>query len=64
MKKRLIALLVPLALVLPAVFTSTGVLPATDGVFLSEPIADILASVTTTTIFFFRFKKLMGIEKK
>ena len=60
---RKVFLLIPLALVLPALFTSTGILPATDGVFLSEPIADILASVTTTTIFFFRFKKLMGREK-
>lgn len=60
---RKVFLLIPLALILPAVFTSTGILPATDGVFLSEPIADILASITTTTIFFFRFKKILGGKK-
>ena len=57
---RKVILLIPLALLLPVLFQNTGILPATDGIFLAEPIADILASVTTTTIFFFRFRKLLG----
>ena len=38
----------------------SGVALVFIGIFLAEPIADILASVTTTTIFFFRFRKLLG----
>lgn len=62
---RKVFLLIPLALILPVIFTSTGLLPATDGIFLSEPIADILASTITTTIFFFRFRHILrGMEKQ
>ncbi len=56
---RKVFLLIPLALILPVLFSRTGLLPATDGVFLAEPIADILASCITTTIFFFRFRQLL-----
>ena len=57
---RKVILLIPLALLLPVLFQNTDILPATDGIFLAEPIAHILPSVTTTTIFFFRFRKLLG----
>lgn len=48
---RKIILLIPLALVLP-VFSGTA------GIFAAEPIADILASVITTGVFYFTSKKL------
>lgn len=57
---RKVILLIPLALSLPVLFTHTGILPATDGILLAEPIADMLASIITTTIFSFRFRKLMN----
>ena len=58
---RMIILLIPIALVLPRIFQATGMfgLSGTDGLFYAEPIADVLASLTTGTIFFFYSKKLL-----
>ena len=59
---RKIILLIPIALVLPRIFQATGMfgLSGTDGLFYAEPIADVLASLTTGTIFFFYSKKLLN----
>lgn len=51
---RKIFLLLPLALILPAA-TGLGVW----GIFLAEPISDFLAACTTTTMFWFRSKKIL-----
>ncbi|MGN0182986.1 MAG: MATE family efflux transporter [Candidatus Ornithomonoglobus sp.] len=51
---RKIILLFPLALIIPAV-TSLGVW----GLFLAEPISDLIASCITTAMFFFRSKKIL-----
>lgn len=48
---RKIILLIPLALTLPVFLGTTGI-------FTAEPIADILASVITTGVFYFTSKKL------
>ena len=58
---RKIILLIPIALVLPPLFNSTGMfgLTGTDGLFYAEPIADILASVTTGVLFMIYSKKLL-----
>ena len=50
-------LLVPLALILPRV---TG---SVMGIYAAEPIADILASATTLTLFLSQRKKLLPTEK-
>lgn len=55
---RKVILLVPLALILPRV---TG---SVMGIYAAEPIADIVASFTTLTIFLSRRKKLLPVEKK
>ena len=54
---RKVVLLVPLALILPRV---TG---SVIGIYAAEPIADILASCTTLTLFLSRRKKLLPAEK-
>lgn len=51
---RKVILLIPLALILPKV---GGM--GTDGLFLAEPIADILAVISTTLLFFLNFKKIL-----
>lgn len=63
---RKIILLIPIALVLPPLFISTGMfgLTGTDGLFYAEPIADILASVTTGILFLIYSKKLLRTEEK
>ncbi len=48
---RKVILLIPLAVVLPMFF---GV----GGIYVSEPIADVVAALTTTTVFYFIQKKL------
>ena len=53
---RKVILLVPLALILP------GVLGDVLGIYLAEPIADIVASCTTLTIFLSQRKKLLPSE--
>ena len=53
---RKVILLVPLALILPRV---TG---SVFGIYAAEPIADILASATTLTLFLTRRKKLLPVE--
>lgn len=59
---RKVILLIPLCYLLPWLIQTTGLLglAPTDGIFLSEAAADILASLTTGTVFFFRFRKLMA----
>ena len=54
---RKVILLVPLALILPRV---TG---SVFGIYAAEPIADILASATTLTLFLTRRKKLLPVEE-
>lgn len=54
---RKVILLIPLAIILPKFF---GVI----GIYYSEPIADILAAVTTGTLFLLRFNKIIEAEKK
>lgn len=63
---RKIILLIPIALVLPPLFISTGMfgLTGTDGLFYAEPIADILASVTTGILFLIYSRKLLRPEEK
>lgn len=51
---RKIVLLIPLVLILSR--TSLGL----TGVFLAEPIADILAATTTTILFFCKFNKILS----
>ena len=52
-----VILLVPLALILPRV---TG---SVFGIYAAEPIADVLASATTLTLFLTRRKKLLPVEE-
>ena len=49
---RKILLLIPLIYILPLFLPNK-----TDAVFLSEPIADLLAVLTTATMFYFQFRK-------
>ena len=53
---RKIILLIPLALILPRMLG--GVM----GIYIAEPIADIVASCTTLTLFLARRKKLLPTE--
>ena len=54
---RKVILLVPLALILPRVTDSVM------GIYVAEPVADILASCTTLTLFLIRRKKLLPTPK-
>ena len=54
---RKVILLVPLAILLPRITNSVM------GVYIAEPVADILASATTLTIFLTRRKKLLPAPK-
>ena len=54
---RKVILLVPLALILPRV---TG---SVFGIYAAEPIADVLASATTLSLFLTRRKKLLPVEE-
>lgn len=56
---RKVILLWPLALLIPAL-TGTGVM----GLLVAEPIADVLAVITTTTLFYLRSKTLMASGPK
>ena len=51
---RKIVLLIPLIFILPALFENR-----VFGVFLAEPVSDIIAATVTTTMFFARFKKIL-----
>ena len=57
---RKLFLLIPLIFILPNFFENK-----VFGVFLAEPVSDILAAVVTTTAFFITFRKLLssGEEK-
>lgn len=50
---RKIILLIPLALILPVIFGFNGIL-------FAEPVADILASLSTATVFFLMTRKLFS----
>lgn len=50
---RKVILLIPLALILPKFFDVMGI-------YYAEPIADILAAVTTGTLFLLNFKKILA----
>ncbi len=52
---RKIILLIPLIFILPHIFTADKCM----AVFLAEPISDIIAATTTTTLFTIQFKKLL-----
>lgn len=54
---RKVILLVPLALILPWAMDNVM------GIYIAEPVADILASCTTLTLFMFRRKVLLPMEK-
>ena len=49
---RKVILLIPLAIVLPRFFGTTGI-------FVAEPVADIIASVTTSIVFVSYFRKVL-----
>ena len=51
---RKIILLIPLIFILPVFFENK-----VFGVFLAEPVSDIIAAVVTTTMFFTQFKKIL-----
>ena len=55
---RKVILLVPLALLLPRLMG--GVM----GIYIAEPIADVLASATTLTLFLRQRKKLLPMDPK
>lgn len=55
---RKIILLIPLAIILPKLGMGT------DGLFYAEPIADILAVITTVTLFALNFNKMLNGEEK
>ena len=52
---RKILLLIPLIFILPLIFTADQVF----AVFLAEPVADVLATLTTVLLFAARFKKIL-----
>lgn len=54
---RKIILLIPLAVILPRYM---GVM----GIYLAEPVADIIAVITTAVLFFFTFRRLMREMRK
>ena len=56
---RKIILLVPLALILPRVLGGNVM-----GIYYAEPVADVLASATTLTLFLCRRKSLLPLEKE
>ena len=51
---RKIILLIPLIFILPMLFENK-----VFGVFLAEPISDILAAIVTTIAFFSQFQKIL-----
>ena len=51
---RKIVLLIPLIFILPMLFENK-----VFGVFLAEPVSDIIAAAVTTTMFFTQFKKIL-----
>ena len=55
---RKIILLIPLIFILPNFFTDK-----VFGVFVAEPVSDIIAATVTTLLFFTQFKKIMAKSK-
>ena len=55
---RKVILLVPLALFLPWAMGDVM------GIYIAEPVADALASATTLTLFLFRRRELLPLDKK
>ena len=56
---RKLVLLIPLIFILPNFFADK-----VFGVFVAEPISDIIAAAITTIIFFTQFKKIMAKTEK
>ena len=56
---RKIFLLIPLIFILPNFFTNK-----VFGVFVAEPVSDIIAATVTTLLFFTQFKKIMAKSQK
>jgi len=56
---RKIILLIPLIFILPHFFADK-----VFGVFLAEPVSDVIAAATTTIIFFSRFNRILNKEKE
>ena len=56
---RKFVLLIPFMYILPHVFTSDQ----TMAVFLAEPVADFVAVLCTSVIFFFEFRKALSSLK-
>lgn len=56
---RKLILLIPLIFILPNFFADK-----VFGVFIAEPVSDIIAATVTTTVFFTQFKKIMAKTKK
>ena len=57
---RKIILLLPLILILPRIITGQQVM----AVFLSEPVADILAALTTGSMFLWRFPRILNRRRQ
>ena len=53
---RKVILLVPLAILLPLLFGGEPM-----AIYVAEPISDFLASATTLTLFFSRYKRLLPL---
>lgn len=51
---RKVILLVPLAIILPMIFKTP------ESIYFAEPISDVIASLTTLTIFIFTIKKILN----
>ena len=56
---RKLLLLIPLIFLLPMLFPNK-----VFGVFLAEPVSDILAALVTTTVFFTQFNKILNKKLK
>lgn len=56
---RKVILLIPLALILPHIMT-----PKTDGLYFAECIADVIAVITTVTLFRIKTRKLLTEREK
>ncbi len=57
---RKVVLLVPLAYIIPMFFDTKA--DKLVGVFMAEPIADVLATLTTITCFIFFYKKALNVK--
>lgn len=56
---RKLILLIPLIFILPYFFTNK-----VWGVFIAEPVSDIIAACVTGTMFFLRLNKILGKKER